>query len=62
MGLEDVHLTWEETLDPQACNTNPTDYHTFSRDPARTPFPWNAQKNAGYNLYLLITVIYKFIN
>lgn len=33
--MEDVHITWEETQDPQACNTNSSVYDDYSRDPAR---------------------------
>jgi len=48
LGMENVHLTWEETVDPLACNTNPEIYEAKSRDPARTPFPWDDSKNAGF--------------
>ena len=47
--MENVHVSWNDTKDPQACNTNPTIYHENSRDPARTPFPWNSSKNAGFS-------------
>ena len=47
--MTDVHLTWEETVDPPACNSNPLVYHEKSRDPARTPFPWDGTKNAGFS-------------
>lgn len=67
--MTNVHLTWEETVDPQvcpdstdyqqknstnnvnsqACNTNPDVYEANSRDPARTPFPWDDTKNAGFS-------------
>lgn len=46
--MTNVHLTWEETVDPQACNTNSEIYESNSRDPARTPFPWNNSTNAGF--------------
>lgn len=50
MGLVNTHLTWEQTLDPSACNTNdPNNFEYASRDPARTPFPWDATKNAGFS-------------
>jgi alpha-glucosidase len=47
--MTDVHLTWNETVDPMACNTNPEVYETKSRDPARTPFPWDGSTNAGFS-------------
>lgn len=40
IGMTDLIISWKETVDPQACNTDPTRYHSFSRDPARTPFQW----------------------
>lgn len=50
MGLVNTHLTWEETVDPSACNTNdPINYEASSRDPCRTPFPWDDTKNAGFS-------------
>ena len=48
--MTNVHLTWEETVDPQACNTNDkVNYEESSRDPARTPFPWDDTTNAGFS-------------
>lgn len=49
MGLVNTHLTWEQTVDPSACNTNdPIGFEPFSRDPARTPFPWDNTTFAGF--------------
>lgn len=48
--MTDVFLTWDQTKDPQACRTNKNDYHTVSRDPARTPFQWDSTKNSGFSL------------
>lgn len=49
LGLLNTDLTWEETIDPAACNTNPEEYERYSRDGCRTPFPWDATKNAGFS-------------
>lgn len=38
IGMTDVDISWEETVDPQACNTDPTIYLEYSRDAARTRF------------------------
>lgn len=46
--MPNVVVSWEETQDPQACNTNRTVYHQNSRDPARTPFPWDSSKHGGF--------------
>lgn len=40
IGMTDVILSWKESVDPKACNSDPTQYHSLSRDPARTPFQW----------------------
>lgn len=31
-------ISWKDTKDPAACNTNPQVYKLYSRDPERTPF------------------------
>ena len=45
IGMLDYRdITWEDTVDPQACNTNnpsPDVYKGYSRDPQRTPFKMN---------------------
>lgn len=43
----DVYIPWNQTVDPAACNTNETVFHTYSRDPVRTPFPWDDGVSAG---------------
>lgn len=46
--MVDGYVSWEDTVDPSGCNTNdPINYVNSSRDPERTPFQWNAEKNAG---------------
>lgn len=64
--MTNVHLTWEETADPQACNTNSEVYETKSRDPARTPFPWDNSTNAGFSTasktWLPVGENYKTVN
>jgi alpha-glucosidase len=50
IGMLDYRdISWEDTVDPAACNTNPDVYKKFSRDPERTPFQWSAQKNSGFS-------------
>lgn len=48
--MTNVHLTWEETVDPQACNTNPEVYEQNSRDPCRTVRFINTQNSHSQNL------------
>lgn len=40
IGMTDQWLSWNDTVDPAACNSNPSIYEQFSRDPERTPFQW----------------------
>ncbi|KOB77337.1 Alpha amylase [Operophtera brumata] len=50
LGLVDGYVSWEDTVDPSGCNTNdPINYVKSSRDPERTPFQWNAEKNSGFS-------------
>lgn len=35
IGMTDVIISWEESVDPPACNSNETTYYSVSRDPAR---------------------------
>lgn len=50
IGMLDYRdISWDKTLDPQACNTNdPNNYKDASRDPQRTPFQWDATAYAGF--------------
>ncbi|XP_050362059.1 maltase A1-like [Nymphalis io] len=50
IGMVDGYVSWEDTVDPSGCNTNdPINYVFSSRDPERTPFQWNSEKNAGFS-------------
>lgn len=46
--IDNYEITWEQTMDPQACNTNESVYIQFSRDPARTPFQWDDTAFGGF--------------
>lgn len=43
-------ITWEQTDDPAACQTNMSVYQEHTRDPVRTPFQWSAEVNAGFSV------------
>lgn len=64
--LEDVYISWEDTIDPAGCNTNSTIYQEYSRDPVRTPMPWNSETNAGFSTasktWLPVATNYQTIN
>ncbi|TMW50280.1 hypothetical protein DOY81_004632 [Sarcophaga bullata] len=49
LGMNDGEISWEDTVDPAACNANPDIYEQTTRDPARTPFQWSAGKNGGFS-------------
>lgn len=44
-----MHISWANTVDPAACNTDETVYEDYSRDPVRTPFPWDDSAQAGFS-------------
>lgn len=49
LGMTDLDISWEDTRDPAACNSNANIYEQFTRDPARTPMQWSSEANAGFS-------------
>ncbi|XP_005186321.2 maltase A3 isoform X1 [Musca domestica] len=66
IGMTDVWISWEETVDPQACQSNPENYERLTRDPVRTPFHWNDNNFAGFtdgnSTWLPVADNYKSVN
>nr|XP_034840957.1 maltase 2-like [Maniola hyperantus] len=65
IGMENGHVSYQETQDPIAFKW--VNYQAgVSRDPQRTPFQWNSEKNAGFSAgnetWLPITASYKSLN
>lgn len=51
IGMLDTELSWDDTVDPAACQTSPEYYQDYTRDPARTPFQWDTTANSGFTNY-----------
>ena len=49
IGMENLFLTYNQTLDPAGCSAGPSRYNLKSRDPERTPFQWDATVSAGFS-------------
>ncbi|XP_050420932.1 maltase 2-like [Adelges cooleyi] len=49
LGVEDTYVRWDQTIDTAGLNVGPRRYEKFSRDPARSPFPWDDSINAGFS-------------
>ncbi|XP_022164993.1 maltase 2-like [Myzus persicae] len=49
LGLINTNIRWDQTVDPPGLNVGPQRYLQFSRDPVRTPFPWDTSYNAGFS-------------
>lgn len=66
IGMTDVWISWNDTVDPQACNSNPSIYEKMSRDPCRTPFQWSDEKNSGFSsankTWLPVSPLYPLVN
>ncbi|XP_001943317.1 maltase A1 isoform X1 [Acyrthosiphon pisum] len=50
IGMSDTVIRWEQTVDPRGRNAGPDGFRTLSRDPARSPYQWNASANAGFTV------------
>ncbi|XP_005175973.2 maltase A3-like [Musca domestica] len=66
LGMVDLEISYDDSVDPAACNASPDNYKQFTRDPARTPFQWSSADNAGFSnnsaTWLPINPNYKTVN
>ncbi|KAK0157548.1 hypothetical protein PV328_011277 [Microctonus aethiopoides] len=66
IGMEDLDLTYAQTVDPAGCNAGPDRYYLYSRDPERTPFQWDNTLSAGFSTnnktWLPVNPNYKTLN
>ncbi|CAH1777671.1 unnamed protein product [Owenia fusiformis] len=49
IGMEDITVAFEDTLDPFGKLFGPGRYMEFCRDPARSPMQWDDTKQAGFS-------------
>lgn len=49
IGMENTNVRWDQTVDPMGRNAGPDGYRELSRDPARTPYQWDASVSAGFS-------------
>lgn len=61
MGVQDTYVRWSQTVDPAGRNVGISRYTKFSRDPARSPFPWDDSVNAGIIFYYIFAYYYWLI-
>jgi alpha-glucosidase len=62
LGMRDVPIPFEEVQDPQGLNMPDKN---LSRDPARTPMPWDNSEHAGFSTakpWLRLGLLYKRVN
>jgi len=66
LGMTDGQISWEDTVDPWGCNSNPDIFEKYTRDPERTPFHWTSGTNAGFTqgptTWLPLAADYKTVN
>ncbi|XP_058460534.1 maltase A3-like [Malaya genurostris] len=66
IGMTDVWISYNDTVDPAACNAGPDKYQYTTRDPERTPFQWDNSENAGFSTanktWLPVSPTYKDVN
>jgi len=64
--VDNNDITWEETEDPQACQSNRSVYKDFTRDPVRTPMQWDDTPLGGFcescKTWLPVSPTFKDIN
>ncbi|XP_025200461.1 maltase 2-like [Melanaphis sacchari] len=50
IGMLDTAVRWDQTVDPRGLNAGLDGFRILSRDPARSPYQWNASVNAGFTV------------